>query len=112
MLIRPSGKLEDSLGVLLHYPTYTTTSDVCDGQTFDLGSPCPGKLAHKGVPEIGCLWLDTYARRQDASPRKGKDAPTRHGRSTAGVPETPTKDWPEAQRAMHEEFSTWVVETS
>lgn len=28
------------------------------------------------------------------------------------MPETPMRDWPEAQRAMHEEFSTWVVETS
>ena len=91
MLVHPSGSLQDPLGAVLHYPTIKTEGDSRNGQIRDLllGSCCitqptrPRQTSgtvrlgisspharrnapREGVPELGCLWLDTYARRQGA----------------------------------------------
>lgn len=54
MLVRPSSKLQDSLGVLLHYPTYTTTLDPRNGQTRILGphgrANSPTKVSRRLLP--------------------------------------------------------------
>ncbi|KAI9872142.1 MAG: hypothetical protein M1830_002027 [Pleopsidium flavum] len=102
MLVHPTGTFQDPLGVLLHYPTPTTTSELRNGESGDRGSSCPQRIFEKGVTGSGCLWLDTYARRAKVPDRRDRDA---------GYV-VPTDTWPEAQRTIHEDFSNYILESS
>ena len=101
-LVKPTGKQNDRLGVLLHYPTFSTRMDNWKlGDTYDMSSPCPRYLGNgKGVPKDDVLWLDTFARRADIDPalrKAGKD---------------PMDIWSTELQACHTQWSTGTMESS
>jgi len=69
--------------------------------TADPGSPLTLLLMTKGAPIEGVIWLDTYAFREDNLEK--------NLRKKGYVP---MNYWPPEQKAMHEEFSDWVFESS
>jgi len=73
----------------------------CFGTTADPGSPLTRLLMAKGASIEGVIWLDTYARREDNLEEKLR----KKGH-------VPMNYWPPEQKAMHEEFSDWVFESS
>ncbi|KAL1967598.1 hypothetical protein VTN77DRAFT_3113 [Rasamsonia byssochlamydoides] len=61
-LVRPSGRLDAALGILLHYPTFAS-SQINNGETMDMGDPCIRSLARKIKDISKCLLIDRYCRR-------------------------------------------------
>jgi hypothetical protein len=100
-LVSPTGQPRDRLGIKLHWPTRNTISDLAFGTTADPGSPLTRLLMAKGAPIEGVIWLDTYARREDNLEEKLR----KKGH-------VPMNYWPPEQKAMHEEFSDWIFESS
>ncbi|MCJ1249297.1 hypothetical protein MMC30_006520 [Trapelia coarctata] len=97
-LVRPSGYLDCKLGIRLHYPTYST-SNVSNGETADLSSPCPRLLLKKGLSSEHALWFESYFRREVAARDRNQGT-------------SPMNAWPESYRQLHEQFSLWCEQHS
>ncbi|KAL9121087.1 MAG: hypothetical protein Q9187_002357 [Circinaria calcarea] len=101
MLVHPTGTLDDPLAVMMHWPTFTTSSELSWGETGDLGSPCPLILYQKGLPTEGALWADAYLRRAKVLSQAERQKKL-----------TPMDLWDEKVRNIHEEFTNWIFQSS
>lgn len=70
-LTQPCGDFETATGgLLLHWPTFTTTSDIsCIRDMADPGNPCLRQLFKKGLTTIDTVWTDLYLRRLKMLPK-------------------------------------------
>ena len=63
-LVRPSGQLDTSLILKLHYPSFTYRR-ILDGEVADVTSPCSRLSMNFGLNAENALWIEVYFRRED-----------------------------------------------
>jgi len=95
-LVRPSGRLNASIGHLLHYPTFHTKGPTENGEIADFSNPCLRLMLEKGFVPTTSFFHNRFCFRSQR---------------TSSV-DAPMKRWTGSQRKRHAWYTRYLMDNS